>query len=170
MSDKTKVMSAEELERRLRYATNASMASAIIEQRDAQLLAAKEQELGEANVRLWLVTDWVIEEQLKHQRKSKGGQQVGDSHSPRVPLSALRELGRMIDPSQGGYSYAAWCKLEQELAALKASHAELVDVTRRVRICWADEVDRRHFNASDLVLAKDLDEAYANARKTGGAR
>lgn len=65
-------------------------------------------ELARANAHLMLVRDFVAEERGKRdnynrQQQGKGGQTVGDSHSPRLPISTLLELERMLKDGQGAW-------------------------------------------------------------------
>jgi hypothetical protein len=71
-------------------------------------------ERDEARASVSLMSDWVVGEMIKHENRSAGGQQVGDSHSPRVPVSALRELERLLSKSQATYTHGYFIKLEAE--------------------------------------------------------
>lgn len=78
-----------------------------------------------ADVRLALVIEWLQRERGRReahnrQLRGRGGQIVGDSHSPRLPVSVLIELERLVDAERAEYAVEQWQILAERVGRLRS--------------------------------------------------
>jgi hypothetical protein len=76
------------------------------------------------------VSEWIDEEQKKHERRERGGQMFGTSHEPRVPFMVLLELERMVRPDALKYTRQCYFELTERAEKAEARVKELERMLR----------------------------------------